>query len=107
MRHQNKETEMVYPLSISRMGAALAWFVVVLLGLTPALAQTGEKFLGNIYTGQPDTLFGRYWTQVTPENAGKWESVEYTRDKMLWSGLDQMMAAAKERGSSVKQHTFI
>ncbi len=81
--------------------------MALLLGLTSALAQTNEKFLGNIYTGQPDPLFSKYWNQVTPENVGKWGSVEFTRDKMIWSGLDQLMAAAKEGGYPVKQHTFI
>lgn len=85
----------------------LTMVVALLLGLTPALAQSGEKFLGNIYNGQVDPLFERYWSQITPENAGKWASVEYVRDKMIWSGLDQMMAAAEKSGLSVKQHTFI
>ena len=80
---------------------------IIVMGLGLALAQTPEKFLGNIYTGQPDAIFTRYWNQVTPENAGKWGAVEFSRDKMIWSGLDQMMAAAKEGGYPVKQHTFV
>lgn len=82
------------------------WVTVMVLG-GAAFAQAPEKFLGNIYTGQPDALFGRYWDQVTPENAGKWASVEFTRDKLIWSGLDGMMTVADERGWPVKQHTFV
>ncbi len=109
MKRLKEETKGAYPSKQStfRKGVTLAWLVALLLGSTPALAQTGEKFLGNIYTGQLDPLFSKYWTQVTPENVGKWGGVEFTQDKMIWSGLDQLMAAAKEGGYPVKQHTFV
>ncbi len=83
---------------------------VVLAGLLlsfPAFAQNGEKFLGNIFNGLPDPIFDRYWNQITPENVGKWGSVEIVRDKMTWSGLDLMFDYAQEQGFPVKQHTFI
>ena len=79
----------------------------LLLGLTPALAQEGEKFLGNIFNGTVDPIFDQYWNQITPENAGKWGSVEYLRDTMEWSGLDVMFEYAEEQGFPVKQHTLV
>ena len=66
-----------------------------------------DKFLGNIFTGQVDPLFAEYWEQITPENSGKWGSVEATRDKMLWSNLDAMFAYAEENDMPVKHHTFV
>ena len=83
---------------------------LVLVGLllsSLAFAQDGEKFLGNIFNGLIDPIFDQYWDQVTPENAGKWGSVEYTRDVMGWDSLDVMFEYAAEHGFPVKQHTFV
>ena len=43
------------------------------------IAEGKEKWLGNIYSSPQIENFTSYWNQVTPENAGKWESVEGTR----------------------------
>jgi endo-1,4-beta-xylanase len=67
-----------------------------------------KKFCGNITTGgrvRPD--FVDYWDQITPENEGKWGSVERTRDQMSWSGLDAVYAYAQEHDIPFKQHTFV
>ena len=111
-RHEKTETRRAFKPSTSRRKSKLLlWLAVTVFGLTPVLAQKGyqnsDKFLGNIYTGQADPLFTRYWDQVTPENSGKWGSAEFSRDKMIWSSLDQMTAAAKEGGYPVKQHTLV
>jgi len=45
--------------------------------------------------------------QVTPENAGKWGSVERTQDVMDWSGLDAAYALAKDNGFPFKWHVLI
>jgi len=86
-------------------------FGLVSLALVGALGVQGtfaqEKFLGNIFTGLPDPLFERYWNQITPENAGKWGSVEVARDNMSWAVLDTLYAYAAEHDMPVKQHTFI
>jgi endo-1,4-beta-xylanase len=81
--------------------------LIVMIISTVSFAQQETKFLGNIYNGIPDPLFNKYWNQVTPENAGKWGSVEVVRDKMSWSSLDLMFKIAKENNMPVKQHTFI
>jgi endo-1,4-beta-xylanase len=72
------------------------------------MAQGKAKFLGNILgNSQPDPDFATYWNQVTPENSGKWGSVEPTRGLMEWSGLDAMYQYARSHGFVFKQHNFI
>lgn len=69
---------------------------------------TGKpKFLGNIYSTSQLPNFAQYWNQVTPENAGKWGSVEGTRDVMNWSGLDAAYQLAKDNGFLFKLHVLI
>ncbi|MFD1217423.1 endo-1,4-beta-xylanase [Microbulbifer celer] len=65
-------------------------------------------FVGNITTGgQVRSDFMQYWDQITPENEGKWSSVEGTRDQYNWSGLDAAYNFAKQNGIPFKQHTFV
>jgi len=73
-------------------------------GAPPALA----KFVGNIDTrGQVRSDFNMYWNQLTPENAGKWGSVEGTRDRMNWTSLDTMYKYSKDHNIPFKQHNFV
>jgi endo-1,4-beta-xylanase len=70
-------------------------------------APAGQKFVGNITTsGQVRSDFSMYWDQITPENEGKWGSVEATRDQMNWSGLDRVHDYAMQHGIPFKQHNF-
>jgi endo-1,4-beta-xylanase len=67
-----------------------------------------KKYVGNIDTrGQVRSDFVMYWDQVTPENAGKWGSIEGTRDHMNWAGLDAIHDYAKQHNIPFKQHNFI
>jgi endo-1,4-beta-xylanase len=67
-----------------------------------------KKFVGNIDTrGQVRSDFSMYWDQLSPENAGKWGSVEGTRDRMNWSALDTMYKYAKDHNIPFKQHNFV
>jgi len=67
-----------------------------------------KKFVGNIDTrGQIRSDFTMFWNQVSPENAGKWGSVERTRDQMSWSALDTMYKFAKDNHIPFKQHNFV
>jgi endo-1,4-beta-xylanase len=67
-----------------------------------------KKYVGNIDTrGQARSDLATYWDQITPENAGKWGSVEGTRDRMNWSGLDAIHDYAKQHNIPFKQHNFI
>src|SRR5690606_29435025 len=70
-------------------------------------APTG-KFVGNITTrGRVRDDFKTFWNQLTPENEGKWGSVERVRDEMDWSGLDRAYAYARENGVIFKHHTLV
>ena len=65
-------------------------------------------FVGNITTnGNVRSDFLQYWDQLTPENEGKWASVEATRDVYNWSGLDRAYNYAMENDIPFKQHTFV
>lgn len=66
-----------------------------------------EKFLGNISQNSTPSNWLSYWNQVTPENAGKWGSVESTRDQMNWTNLDRAYNLAKDNGLIFKQHVFV
>lgn len=48
-----------------------------------------------------------YFDQITPENAGKWGSVEGTRDVMNWTDLDTAYAFAVDNGLVFKYHTLL
>lgn len=48
-----------------------------------------------------------YFNQLTPGNAGKWGSVESTRDVMNWEALDKAYLFAKDNGMPFKMHTLI
>jgi endo-1,4-beta-xylanase len=86
-------------------------FVVMLLiafTLQAQPAKGANKFLGNITTrGQIRSDFLKYWNQITGENETKWASVEGTRDKMNWSGTDNIADYAKKQGIPWKFHTLI
>jgi endo-1,4-beta-xylanase len=72
------------------------------------MAAGKEKWVGNIWYGGSEPLkFSTYWNQLTPENAGKWASVEGTRDQMNWSQLDAMYNYCKSKGYPFKEHCFV
>lgn len=48
-----------------------------------------------------------YFNQITPENDGKWGSVEAERDVMVWTGLDTAYQFAKDNGLPFKFHTSL
>ena len=73
-----------------------------------------RKFVGNITTGWSGALdtngmvFSDHWDQVTPENAGKWGSVQSSATSSFnWSTLDSIYDYAQSRGLIFKQHTFV
>jgi endo-1,4-beta-xylanase len=66
------------------------------------------KFVGNITTeNQVRADFADYWNQITPENEGKWGSVEAKRNDMKWDGLDRVHDYARQHGLVFKQHTLV
>lgn len=74
---------------------------------TPPLAASNFKFVGNVHSTSQVNGFLSYWNQVTPENAGKWGSVEGSRDNMNWSQLDAAYKLAKDNNLPFRLHTLI
>ncbi|MGK3992477.1 endo-1,4-beta-xylanase [Sorangium sp. So ce1024] len=71
-------------------------------------APDGRKFVGNITTnGAVRDGFARYWNQITPENEGKWGSVERTRGNKDWSALDRIYKYAQDNNIIFKHHVFV
>ena len=73
----------------------------------PPLASNQPKFVGNVYSSAQINNFEAYWNQVTPENAGKWGSVEGTRDVMNWRDLDAAYKLAKDNNFPFHFHVLI
>jgi endo-1,4-beta-xylanase len=73
---------------------------------------TLTKFVGNITTDNGcDTgglSFAKYWNQITPENSGKWGSVQSSATSSFnWSALDAIYDYAQKNNVIFKQHTFV
>ena len=52
--------------------------------------------------------FARHWDQITPENEGKWGSVQASATSAFnWSRLDALYAYAVQSGIPFKEHTFV
>lgn len=71
------------------------------------IAKGKAKWLGNIYSADQLPLFLEYWNQVTPENDGKWGSVEGSRDNMNWTNLDAAYKMAKDNGLPFRFHVLV
>ncbi len=74
----------------------------------PAFATGMSKFIGCSYASS-DPNFTNYWTQLTPENAGKWGSVGTTSDTSAWNwgGLDASYNFAQSNHLLFKDHCLI
>ncbi|MCR6652035.1 MAG: endo-1,4-beta-xylanase [Cellvibrionaceae bacterium] len=75
---------------------------------TQVFAAIGNRFLGTAPGSNADYIHAAtYFNQVTPEDAGKWGSVEAARDVMDWTALDQAYDFAQSNGFPFKLHTLI
>lgn len=92
-------------LDAGQQGTATAPVTFVPSG--PPMAQGKSKFLGGVWSVPQKPFFHKYFNQVTPENAGKWGSVEGTRNQMNWTELDSTYAQAQRQGIPFKMHTLI
>jgi endo-1,4-beta-xylanase len=73
----------------------------------PPIATGKPKFLGGVSSPSQDLNFRAYWNQVTPENGGKWSSVEGARDVMNWTELDRAYALSQANGFPFRLHTLV
>jgi endo-1,4-beta-xylanase len=72
----------------------------------------GLQFVGNITTSNAvDTdgrVFATYWNQITPENAGKWGSVQPSIGGAFnWRTLDAIYDYTVQHNIIFKEHNFI
>ncbi len=66
------------------------------------------RFFGTAPSGPEDyEHLLTYFNQLTPENAGKWGSVEATRDVMNWTELDTAYQTALANNLTFKFHTLL
>lgn len=71
------------------------------------IATGKSKFLGNVYASHALPDFAKYFNQVTPENSGKWASVEVQRDSFNWAALDQARQFAKTHNFPFRFHVMV
>jgi endo-1,4-beta-xylanase len=95
------------------MKVAVLPMLVLMLGSSCLHAQASplaagqQKFLGSAYSAKQAPGFADYWNKVTPENAGKWGSVEPVRGHMDWAALDEAYHFAKSHGFPFQMHNLI
>jgi endo-1,4-beta-xylanase len=77
------------------------------IAATAPLAFGKSKFLGCEWSYSQASGFEALWNQSTPENAGKWGSVEGSRNSMYWTELDSTYNVAKRNNMLFKEHTLI
>jgi len=67
-----------------------------------------KKYFGNIDTsGSIRTDFKSMWDQFSPENAGKWGSVQGGgQNSFSWTSLDAMYKYTQDNGILFKEHCF-
>ena len=93
-------------------GAVLA-LLICLIGILPIhsfaqpLANGKSKFLGCSIGSTIYSNFADYWNQVTPGNASKWGSVEYSQDQYNRTQLDNIYDYAMDNDFLYKHHTLV
>jgi endo-1,4-beta-xylanase len=98
------------PFMMNRVIVFFSGFFLLLnisISVEAQLAKDNCKFLGNVVSASVPSDFSSYWNQVTPENSGKWASVEESKDVMTWDQLDVAYQFAQTKNYSFKQHTLV
>lgn len=88
----------------------LTFFGVLLFAVfsEAQIAKGADKYFGNItQRGQVRSDFLTYWNQITPENEGKWGSIEGTRGRFNWGGVDAVKNFAEKNKIPWKFHTLV
>lgn len=74
----------------------------------PPMATGKDKFLGSAWSpGEASVQFDRYFNKLTLENAGKWGSIEPTRDNYNWAQAEEAYALAKQNGWPFHWHVLV
>jgi endo-1,4-beta-xylanase len=77
-------------------------------GRERVLVAINNKFFGTAPGGPEDfEHLLTYFNQLTPENSGKWGSVERERDVMNWQVLDEAYYFARQNNIPFKFHTLV
>jgi len=71
------------------------------------LASGHEKFLGSIASPAHRPNWSNYWNQLTPENSGKWRSVERERGVRNWTALDNKYRLTRDLGIPFRFHVLL
>lgn len=85
----------------------LAFVLSPLVARGGPLAEGQSKFLGSAYGAVQAEDFETYWNKVTPENAGKWGSVEAVRDQMDWRALDEAYRFSRLHNLPFQMHVMV
>lgn len=95
----------------SHLGGRFCVLAIALSTVTASaqLAKGQCKFLGNIITNQVPGDYNTYWNQASPENSGKWSSVQSSvkSTSYSWSGFDVVYKWGQQTGNPVKFHTLV
>jgi GH35 family endo-1,4-beta-xylanase len=89
------------------LAAGVDTLTSALKSLVMSVMDGKTKYLGNTIRTTFRSNFTKYWNQVTPENAGKWGSVEGTKDSYNWGPLDNIYNFAQTNGFPYKHHAFV
>ena len=86
----------------------LLW-LLPMSSIAQPLAASKAKFVGNVVRNGNSIRsdFTKYWNQVTPENAGKWGSVEGSRDVYSWTQLDAIYSFAMMLEFPYRHHCLV
>ncbi|WP_185957154.1 endo-1,4-beta-xylanase [Gracilimonas mengyeensis] len=71
------------------------------------IAEGKSKWLGSAYADDQEERFLNYWNQITPENSGKWGSVEGSRDQYNWTQLDEAYNRAIGNSLPFRFHVLV
>lgn len=81
--------------------------IVILLLCVSKPLHSYDKFLGSCIGNEIPSNFESYFTQVTPENAGKWGSIEKKNKIYDWATLDNIYDYTINKNFIFKFHTLI
>jgi endo-1,4-beta-xylanase len=82
--------------------------ILMFIAQAPAqLAEGHDKWFGCCIGSTIPDNFHEYWNQVTPENAGKWGSVETGPDYYQWGQLDNIYNYALDNGFPFRFHVLV